>query len=116
MERVHFYHNYFDTTKSPELRQAFFLNQVDLTASWDVQHHMAYAGVANYLDFVDPELNITPFAGFEYRTQKRLFAQWEIRYLAANRSQDIDDIAIFGLERGGLSTTMSVGWKLGGSK
>jgi hypothetical protein len=116
MERVHFYNNYFDTTKSAEVRSAFFLNQIDLTASWKLQRNLTYVGVANYLDFADPELNITPFVGWEYQSKKRMFTQMEIRYLAANRSQDIDDIAIFGGTTGGLSTTLSIGWKMGGEK
>ena len=113
MQRLHFYNNYFDTTKSKELRSSFFLNQIDLTASWQKQQHLGYIGVANYVDFVDPELNITPFIGWEYQTNNRLFTQLELRYLAANRSQDIDDIAFLGGTTGGLSTTFSIGWKIG---
>ena len=116
MERLHFYNNYLDTTKPSETRGAFALNQVDVTLGWDIKRHVGYVGMANYLDLMDPELNMTPFAGFAYQTKKRFFWQLETRYMAMNRKQDIDDVAIYGGERGGFAATVSAGWKLGGAK
>ena len=31
-DRLHFYNNWFDNTKESDMRKAFFLNQIDLTA------------------------------------------------------------------------------------
>ena len=117
LERLHVYSNYTDFTNPMESRGIFALNQIDLTMAWDVKRHLGYVGVANYVDLIDPELNIAPFAGFAYHTKKRFFWQLESRYLAANRTQDVDDISVYSFgENGGLSVTASFGWKLGGSQ
>jgi len=115
-ERVHLYNNFLDTTKPKETRKAYLLNQIDLTLGWDVQRHIAYAGLANYIDVADPELNIAPFAGFQYQSKGRFFGQVEARYLAANRQPDIVDVSFLGGNRGALSTTFSMGWTFGGQQ
>jgi len=114
LERVHFYNNWLDSTKDASVRKGFLLNQVDLTASWNISKHLGYVGVANYLDIADPELTLAPFAGFQLNTKKKLFLQAEARYLAANRQPDIVDVSFATFGYGALSLTGSLGFTFGG--
>ena len=113
-ERLHFYNNWLDNTKDSDMRKAFFLNQVDLTAGWNVKRHLGYVGVANYLDIADPELTFAPFAGVQLNSKKRFFLQAETRYLAINRQPEIVDVPFATFGYGALSITGSVGFTFGG--
>lgn len=114
MERVHFYNNWLDSTKDASVRKGFLLNQVDLTASWNVSKHLGYVGIANYIDVADPELTLAPFAGLQIDTNRKLFLQLEGRYLAANRQPDVVDVTFATLGYGALSVTGSIGVAFGG--
>ena len=114
MERVHFYNNWLDSTKEASVRKGYLLNQVDLTASWNLSKHLGYVGIANYLDVTDPELTLAPFAGLQLNTSKRLFLQAEARYLAVNRQPEIVDVSFATLGYGALSVTGSIGFAFGG--
>lgn len=111
-ERVHFYNNWLDTTKDSSVRTGYLLNQIDLTAAWDINRHLGYIGIADYIDVPNPELTIAPFAGLVYQGKGRFFTQAEARYLAINRKPDIVDVSFLGAEKGALSTTLSFGWTL----
>ena len=113
-ERLHFYNNWFDNTKESDVRKAFFLNQVDLTAGWDIKRHLGYVGLANYLDIADPELTLAPFAGVQWNSKKSLFLQAETRYLAINRQPEIVDVPFATFGYGALSITGSIGFSFGG--
>ena len=113
-ERLHFYNNWFDSTKESEMRKAFFLNQVDLTAGWNIKQHLGYVGVANYLDIVDPELTLAPFAGVQWNSKNKVFLQAETRYLAINRQPEIVDVPFATFGYGALSITGSIGFSFGG--
>ena len=112
-ERIHFYNNWLDTTKESSMRKGFLLNQIDLTASWALDRHLGYVGVANYIDVADPELTLAPFAGIQWNSKKKLFLQAETRYLAVNRQPEIVDVPFATLGYGALSVTGSIGWSLG---
>ena len=90
------------------------MNQLDLTAAWNIQQHLGYVGIADYIDIPDPELTLAPFGGFVFQSKSKFFAQVEARYLAINRKPDIVDVAFLGAEYGALSTTLSLGWNIGG--
>lgn len=113
-ERLHFYNNWLDNTKDSDMRKAFFLNQVDLTAGWNIKRHLGYVGLANYLDIADPELTLAPFAGIQLNSKKSLFLQAETRYLAINRQPEIVDVPFATFGYGALSITGSVGFTFGG--
>ena len=115
-ERIHFYNNWLDTTKDSSVRTGYFLNQLDLTAAWNIDRHLGYIGIADYIDVPDPELTLAPFAGFVFQSKNKYFTQLEARYLAINRKPDIVDVSFLGAEYGALSTTLSIGWNFGGSK
>ena len=116
MERVHFYNNWLDSTKDAEVRKGFLLNQIDLTASWNVSKHLGYVGLANYIDVADPELTLAPFAGLQINTNRNVFLQVEGRYLAANRQPDVVDVTFATLGYGALSVTGSIGFTFGGEQ
>ena len=116
VERIHFYNNWMDTTKEAEVRKGFLLNQIDLTASWNLDRHLGYVGIANYIDVADPELTIAPFAGVQWNSKKKVFLQAETRYLAANRQPEIVDVPFATLGYGAFSVTGSIGWSLGKGK
>jgi hypothetical protein len=113
MDRIHVYNNWLDTTKDVEMRQGFLLNQIDLTASWTLNRHLGYIGIANYLDIADPEFTIAPFAGFQWNSKNSLFLQAETRYLAANRQPEIVDVPFATFGYGAVSVTGSIGWVFG---
>ena len=113
-ERLHFYNNWLDNTKESEMRKAFFLNQIDLTAGWNIKQHLGYVGIANYLDIADPELTLAPFAGVQWNSTKKLFLQAETRYLAINRQPEIVDVPFATFGYGALSITGSIGFTFGG--
>jgi len=115
-ERIHFYNNWLDTTKDSSVRTSYLLNQVDLTAAWNINRHLGYVGISDYIDIPDPELNVAPFVGFVFQGKKKCFSQVEARYLAANRQPDIVDVSFMSFgEKGALSTTLSFGWNFGGA-
>ena len=111
LERMHWYSNYLDTTKDPSVRGSFWLNQIDLTMAWDIKRHVGYVGIANYIDFADPELTLAPFAGLEWKSKSKLSLQLETRYLAINRKPDIVDVSFLTFGYGALSVTGSVAWR-----
>jgi hypothetical protein len=113
-DRLHFYNNWLDNTKESDMRKAFFLNQVDLTAGWNIKRHLGYVGVANYLDIADPELTLAPFAGIQLNSKKNVFVQAEIWYLAINRQPEIVDVPFVTFGYGAISVTGSVGFTFGG--
>ena len=113
-DRLHFYNNWLDNTKDSDMRKAFFLNQVDLTAGWNIKRHLGYIGVANYLDIADPELTLASFAGIQFNSKKNIFLQAEARYLAINRQPEIVDVPFATFGYGALSITGSVGLTFGG--
>ena len=117
-ERLHLYHNYFDTTKPKETRMFWGVNEVDLTASWAAGNHFVYAGASNIIDLADPELFLSPFVGVELLPEgRRVGFQLEGRILGANFSPEIWDVSwlTLGGEPGyGLvSITASASWALG---
>jgi hypothetical protein len=112
-ERVHAYSNFMDSSKTLESRALFLLNQADLTAAWDIGRQLGYLGLSNSIDWVDPELTLSPFIGVELRSKGAYFTQVEARYLAANRQPDVVDVSFLGGKRGALSTTISMGWSFG---
>ena len=117
-ERLHLYHNYFDTTKPKDTRMMWGLNELDLTASWGLGRHFVYAGVSNVLDLADPEFLVSPFLGIDLQPKdRRLGFQLETRVLGANFSPEIWDVTWLSLGgepgHGLISVTASLSWALG---
>ena len=114
-DRLHFYNNYPDTTKDLETRQAFGLNELELTASWALGNHLLYTGLSNHLDINDPELTLGYFIGAQIGNDKGLFGQLELHHMAANRRPDIVDVEFLTTGTGSIALTTSLGWAFGDS-
>lgn len=117
-ERLHLYHNYFDTTKPSETRMFWGLNELDLTASWGLGSHYLYAGVSNVLDLADPEFLVSPFVGLDLQPEnRRIGFQLETRISGINFSPEIWDVSWLSLGAepgyGLISVTASLSWALG---
>jgi hypothetical protein len=120
-ERIHVYSNHFDTTKPAETRLPWGLNEADFTLSWALGNHFVYGGASNVVDFADPELLVSPFAGVEfYPNGKSLGIQLEARLHGANFSPDIWDVTWLNVGEepgwGMLAVTAGVSWTPGGEK
>lgn len=116
-ERMHFYNNWLDSTKAKEVRKGYLLNEIELTASWNLNQHLGYVGMANYTDTADPEMTLAPFIGTQININQPWyqngFLQLEMRYLAINRQPDIVDVSFLGGNYGALSVTGSIGKSFG---
>jgi hypothetical protein len=109
-DRVFLYDNHLDTTKDE--RATWLLDQVELTASWDLGPHLLYLGGAQYTDLRNPQLFLSPFLGFElHPRQGRLGVQLEGRYYGATTLPDAEIVAWVGPPRGALGATVGVSWR-----
>ncbi len=125
-ESVHFYNNWLDNTKPKESRKGWGLNELDVTASWNMGHHLFYLGGSDIIDMADPELLVSPFLGVVLQPEERRFRfQVESRLLGANFSPEVWDLSwlspgassVEGEEapgRGLVAITLTAAWKLGG--
>ena len=106
--------NVFDTTKSD--RGFLFVDELQLTGSHSLGPHLVYYGVAQYLDFGNPTLTLSPFLGTDL-ARGRFHAQLELRWLAATV---IPESVAAGrqtfLGRGALSPTVGFRWDFGASR
>lgn len=116
-ERLLVYNNLLDSTKPAEARAWWGLNEIDVTASWKLGHHLLYVGMSDAIDLADPEWLISPFIGTELRPKGGRFAwQFESRWLGANFSPDVYDVSWLntGDPGNGLFTfTVGAAWNLG---
>lgn len=109
-DRVYLYDNHLDATKTE--RAAWLLDQVELTASWDLGPLLLYLGGAQYTDLRNPQLFLSPFLGFElHPRQGRLGVQVEGRYYGATTLPDAQIVAWVGPPRGALGATVGLSWR-----
>ena len=118
-ERIHLYSNHLDSTKPAETRMFWGVNEADLTLSWALGNHFVYGGASNVVDFADPELLLSPFAGVAFHPKgKSLGIQLEARVHGANFSPDIWDVSWLSLGGepgyGLIAITAGLSWALGG--
>ena len=126
-ERVHFYNNWLDNTKPKESRKPWGVNELDVTASWNMGPHLVYLGGSDVIDMADPELLVAPFIGVVLQPEEKRFRfQVESRLLGANFSPEVWDLSwlspgassVEGEEAPGqglVSITLTAAWKLGQS-
>ena len=106
--------NVFDTTKAD--RGFLFVDELQLTGSHALGPHLVYYGVAQYLDFRNPTLTLSPFLGTDL-ARGRFHAQLELRWLAATvipESVAAGRTTVLG--RGALSPTLGFRWDFGASR
>ena len=111
-DRLHVYTNLADTTKVD--RGWLFLDQIELTASWELGGQLLYLGAAEYLDFRDPRLLLSPYLGAELLRRKRLGVQLELRWLAVNQPRVTDAVPWMPEGRGALQPTVGLSYRFGG--
>jgi hypothetical protein len=106
--------NLADWTKEASARTAWGVYHLEATVSWDTGPHILYTGLAEYLDFTDPDLLLTPFVGFEIDATKAR-VQIEVRWYAINQVVDRDDIDWLTPGVGALGLLLGVTIPLGGA-
>ncbi len=115
-QRLFFYDNHLDGTLPKVQRASYFIDQVELTASWDTPTALIYTGVGDYLDFREPSLLLTPFVGSDFHLGKGWGLQVELRHYAINKKNPQRSLDWITWGPGALGTTLSVSRQLGGAK
>lgn len=83
--RLYAVDNHLDTSKVPEARAFYALDQVEILASWDGRRALGYLGLAQYTDLFDPSLLLTPVVGGQLHLGERWDVQVELRHYAINQ-------------------------------
>ena len=112
--QIFFASNFADWSKDPSARTAWAVYHLEATVSWDVGEHILYTGLAEYLDFTDPDLLLTPFLGFEIDA-KKVRVQIELRWWAINQKVERDDIDWLTPGVGALGASVGVTVPFGGA-
>lgn len=78
----------------PQL-QAWLCDQVELTASWKLGQQLGYVALAQYVDFGNPTLTLTPAVGgvFDFREPGGVALQAEVRWFGlgvADTAETVD--------------------------
>ncbi|MCB9742163.1 MAG: hypothetical protein H6741_18355 [Alphaproteobacteria bacterium] len=117
-DRVHFATNILDPRKDLELRGAWALNELELTASWAPRGQLVYVGLNDALDFAAPELLLTPFLGaaFDPGDPGGLGVQLEGRWYAASTLPRADVTHWVGPGRGAIGATLGLSYRFGGAE
>jgi hypothetical protein len=112
-DRLYVYTNLGDATKAD--RGWLFVDQLELTASWDLGGQLVYLGASEHLDLRNPRLLLSPYLGAELLRRKRLGVQAELRWLALNQSQVSDAIPWIPDDgRGALQPSLGLSYRFGG--
>lgn len=113
--RIHLYDNHLDARKPAGERGSLVVDQLELTASYAPGGQLIYAGLAEYLDFGNPDLLLTPFVGTELDPGARggPALQLELRYFAANRQQVSGTVPFVAPGSGALGLVLGLHWRLG---
>ncbi|MEL6345307.1 MAG: hypothetical protein AAFV53_19530 [Myxococcota bacterium] len=112
-DRQYLYTNVLDPRK--EDRGGLAVNQLELTASWQVQRTLLYAGVAEYLVFSEPSLLLTPFIGAQRAIGASWMLQLEGRHYAINRTENFDSIQWITYGPGALGLNIGFARTFGGT-
>ena len=101
--------NFLDLSKEWGDRRVWVVDQLEFTFSYALGRHLVYFGLAQYLDFAQPDLLLTPFVGTEIQASKRLALQIEIRHFALNKQQSVQ--ALTWLSPGTGALGLNLGFK-----
>ena len=69
--------------------------QLEFTASWEFDHQLLYLSLAQYLDFGNPELTLTPAIGaqFDFFEPGGVRLQVELRWYAVNQPVELTTLS-----------------------
>ena len=95
--------------------QGWALDQIELTASWKPGHQLVYVGVAEYIDWGQPSLLITPSVGAQLDPGEPggFLIQPELRWYGVGRTTDADNIDWVG-PTGALGFSLGFATRFGG--
>lgn len=112
-ERLYLYNNWIDTDKDPAVRGFWALNQLQLTASWAAGGHLLYAGLGEELDFGNPQLWLTPFAGaaLDFGDPGGVGLQLEGRWYVINDRPESEIVDWITPGPGALGATLGLSWR-----
>lgn len=112
--RLYFANNLMAMGGKAEGSEAVFWlnNQWEVTGSWLVGQQLLYLGLAQYLDFGNPALTLTPFVGasFDPGAAGGLKIQVEARWFAVNQAPTYDAIRWFPETTGSLGGSLGVSY------
>ena len=91
-DRLWLYNNYLDLRKDKSQRRLWAVDQIEVNGSYEVGRSLVYFGFAEYLDFSQPDLIVTPFLGTELRPSAPVGLQIEARYFGANKVKPVDTV------------------------
>lgn len=111
-DRLFFATNGLDRRK--EEHGVWALDQVELTASWSPGQHLVYAGAAQYTDFSNPRLLLSPFVGtqLDFARPGGFGLQVEARYMGINALQEADTLKWVTFGRGAFAPFLGVSYTL----
>lgn len=111
-DRLFFATNGLDRRK--EDHGAWGMDQVELTASWALQQQLVYGGLAQYTDFANPRLLLTPFLGaqLDFGRPGGFGLQLEARYFGVTALQETNTLKWVTFGRGALAPMLGVRYTL----
>jgi hypothetical protein len=112
--RLYVFSNHVDRRK--DTHAWWFVDQLEVLASWDTRPALIYGGVAEYLDFRQPSLLLTPVLGAQFHLGERWGIQLEGRHYAINRNKEpLNTMPWITWGPGSLGVTLGVSRTIGGT-
>lgn len=96
--------------------QAWGADQIELAASWEVGNQLLYTSLAQYFDFRNPVLTLTPAVGavWDFGEPGGVQLQTELRWYGAHRPDPYNSIVWEPQSIGILGASIGFGYKFGG--
>jgi hypothetical protein len=91
-DKLYLYNNWIGSTRHPDGKGFWGLNQIESLVSWQYKGQLLYLGIAEAIDLQDPSLLITPIIGVELLKSgidPGFSLQLESRYFGIGRQQQI---------------------------
>ena len=105
--------NHLDFTKASGTRGLHAVDQVELTTSWDTSPALLYGGAAQYIDFREPSLLLTPFVGAAWHLGKGWDLQTEFRHYSISRDNPQANVDWVTWGPGAMGATLSISKRTG---
>ena len=93
--------------------QGWGADQVELDFSWALGNHLLFVGLAQYFDFGNPSLVLTPVLGTHLDPGEAggLGVQLEARWYGIGQRQDLDTAVFFPNDNGALGLTVGLTYR-----
>jgi len=114
-------YNQFFATNAPGLPSkplgeaaGWAANQIEFNLSWLLANQLIYAGIAQYFDFGNPELTLTPSIGAVFDTSPKtvggLKVHLDLRWYAVTKTDGYDAIRWVPRPQGAFGLGLGVSW------